>query len=238
MKKASCKIILLLIFCVVSALFLSCLASPDLEEFLKDENVQNKLFRDRVALIDHTGEGLLACNQRITGLSSGKYYRVVVSEKTENEESEEETDETPEITIKSGNWFVKEDGKLTEDLLDIGFVSGNAIIDLKNAAAGFSYIVYSASVITEETTLDETYTLDISQIINTDNSYAITAIPITAEDETPEVSYNVPVTDNIIELRETGTTDYLFIEYKDDNIISFKVLRITISDQDSHTDTQ
>ena len=52
----------------------ACLEPSNLDKFYNDDAVQGKLKRDRVTLIDKSGDNLKAGNAKITGLKIGKYY--------------------------------------------------------------------------------------------------------------------------------------------------------------------
>jgi len=108
----------------------ACLQPPNIDDFIRDDDVQDIVSRGLVNLIDLTeNENLVAGNRRITGLSANGYYLVEVLD--EDEES-------------LGYRFVSANGILTT--LDmIGNVNGGAIVGLNN---DYTYIVKNAVALT------------------------------------------------------------------------------------------
>jgi len=263
MLKLSLKIAFSLVFCLAAALLLSaCLEPQDVGKFLESDEVQDKIDRTRVGLTDLSGDGLIAGNERITGLKIDRYYRVEIHEEDENDET----------IIISSYKFVSDEGKLVDYLKDANRVSGTAIINLHN---NLDYIVDAAIPLTGsmktyhvesqamianpgDDDVDELYADSygisikkpedthyyylelpdyIQESIDEGNTFQILLVPLNTPGD-PRIISTVSGYDNIIPLRREGTiTDYVFAEYNDEDIIiGFYVLKVIISGETPEDD--
>ncbi|MDR2543179.1 MAG: hypothetical protein LBC80_07010 [Treponema sp.] len=221
----------------MSALF-SCVQPVNIKEFLEDDKVQEIIEADSVGLVNYTGENLRAGNRRITGLNPNNYYRIEVLD--ENEDSLD----PPQI------WFVRANGQLGE-LNQIGRVSGGQITGLNN---NLFYAIWSASPLSGVMTLydlpgppdalstgtpinpglgglslvnpDDTYYLDLESL-NSLSTYTIIRVPVLPPGTNQTINF---INDNIIQLQNNGTIDYIFVEDDGtDEFASFRVLRVRIA---------
>ena len=140
-------------------LFLSsCLKAPSLEEFLKDDDVNDKVISTRVDLNSASDSGLIAGNRRITNLNPNRYYMI----KTEVKEERGDSDNPEIIPVSAGFGFIGSNGNVipseqANSLQKIGKVEGGVIVDLFNARTDAvnitpvtytTYTVISASALT------------------------------------------------------------------------------------------
>jgi hypothetical protein len=231
------KFALKTLFSIAAAIMLNaCIAEPvNIRIFLEDEKVQEVIERgrERVYLIDNTGDNLVAASGRITGLRPDKYYMV------------EEQDESKR-TVRTG--FVSAQGLLSLDLLNIGRVTEGEIRNLTNF---FTYIVDSASPLTGEMMIYDlanpptstntgtpvpatssglslkypnyTYYLDLTETI-TSSTWEAVMVPVSSDESNKIVNLTSP-----IKLEEEGsTTDYVFFN---SNSMGFRVLRVSIGER-------
>jgi len=244
MRNLSLKIVIFSCLSFVLVILLnSCLAPKDIDEFFKDDRVQEKIERDRVTLIDKSGDNLKVGNKQITGLKHNKYYML------------KEYDHEEEFI---GATFVNPKG-LRSSLLNIGRVKGGAVTSLVNSHI---YHVYSASPLSGELTRYDSSGipdltddpppqgikitadsgsitipepqnipyLDISSIIKKEHTYHIMSVPVSESEDAMNIRINIEK-DSLIRLSRAFTLiDYIFVEYDEDKEISdFKVLSVNIS---------
>jgi hypothetical protein len=120
MGRISLKTILCAVFCAWGALGLgSCVDPVDLASFTEDDEVQEIIDKGAgtVNITLDSEAGLEAGNRKITGLDPGKYYMV---------------EEWHENRTFLGVQFVSASGERSEDLSNIGAVSGGEITGLTN----------------------------------------------------------------------------------------------------------
>ena len=116
MRKAFLKAILCAVFCSGSIVYLSgCVNPVDLASFAKGKDVAEIIDQSlTVRLSDDSVPGLKEGNKKITGLKPGKYYMV----------EEWLADRTTFV----GFQFVRASGERSENLANIGTVSGEEIL--------------------------------------------------------------------------------------------------------------
>ena len=238
-------------------LIAACIEPADLDKFLKNDAVQDKLIRTRVTLVDNSGDNLKAGNAKITGLLADKYYMTEVWTRDE-------------ITAKSelkydAIYFIGAGGQLvpSDTPQEISMPSAKEIKDLTN---GYTYKVFSSAALTVEMTLyeqndipsasddppstgkkvtpadkelklgqtEKNYYLELPATFKkTGCEFTIIKAPIPKDANNPPEE--ITISGSIITLNnEESTTDYLIIQTKEDkgNIIieSFHVLRVVIGD--------
>ncbi|MDR0322643.1 MAG: hypothetical protein LBI28_14205 [Treponema sp.] len=240
MRNFAQKIIFFSVWGIAIALFFSsCIDPIDKKKFFKDDKVQEKIERDRVGLVDRTGDSLRVGNKRITGLNPHKYYYVEELDEDENQ-----------ISTR----FVTSDGSLSNNPGNIGRVTDGLISGLDNNS---TYIVHSASPLTGQMTRHDTslanlpvdtgtkitagangitipsptaiHFLDLSPLIDV-NTTDIYRSPVIPAGTTVPVT---PISGNIIRLQGEGTeTDYIFVDFDGAfDVALFKVLRVNINGQ-------
>jgi len=285
MRKLSQKIIFSAFFIAMSfsagLLVSSCLESPSLSDFLKDDDIKEAMAITRIDLSSASDSGLIAGNKRITNLDRSKYYMI----KTETSEEQEDENEKIVIVPKSIKFgFINkdgeeepaanEDGEFRQDaLLEIGKVTGGVITGLENAktygdedavppipTTHTKYTVKSAAAAptgglvyyTLTTPFDpnnlpnnkksftsrlpapaenNVYYINFKSALSSDkNKLAILRIMVTPSAK-PKLIYPDNDTESFFKLEGEGTTtDYLFIEYSEEEFVinSFRLLRVAI----------
>ena len=230
----------------------ACVQPPSINDFLEDPEVKEKIVRDRVTLVDKTGEGLRVGNKMILGLNASHYYMVRV----------EAIDEEGEpLDAESGYRYVSKDGTLSENLIDIRRVSSRSIINLNN---NYIYTVWTASPLTGSMTIYDVssnalqeaisdndgtvltadngrialatpvsrYYIELPQVITPDTK--ILMVPVSPEGKSSLVNF---ITGNIIALRGAGTTtDYIFADTAKNGDVTLKVLYTDISPRPDGSD--
>jgi hypothetical protein len=235
------------VFLGFASLVLSvCVQPVDVDVFLRVQEVQDFieiLNGRRVILHPDSTPGLIAGNGRILGLRADVYYMV------------EERNENGDLV---GFGYVDADGRVKEELNNIGRVSGGEIIELTNR---FTYTVWDAkplsgNVIVHDLaslppinppspitinsgviTLNapkETYFLDLDSINITDFDAADFEIARVRFSPAPAATFAVnPVDGDFIRLETEGTgMDYVFSDYDGDgDNATFVFLRVNIGER-------
>ena len=150
MRKLSQKNIIYSLFglsLTACVLLSSCLELPNLDDFMGDETVQEKIASTRVDLDPASEPGLIVGNGRISGLNPDKYYwaektvkkvevtasgaELIIKDNIKSSiagevEAEDDEDYSKDYRFVTGN------GKLVKDPSEINRVSGRVISDLSN----------------------------------------------------------------------------------------------------------
>ena len=235
MRNLAQKKVIFAFFCTAVFLIIcGCLEPPDLEEFLKNDDVLD--FVDRinvkVGLINHTGHSLTAGNSTITGLNVNRYYMVKILDENE----------VP-IAVNSMQ-FVGANGALTPNITGIRRVT--AINNLNN---DYTYIVYSAPItgvmelsVATPTPPSSNVTANSSGVLNLSLPVGNYSLEIISEVNQASDVYRIPVSptpDNPVLHTFSGgkialdpvgtTTDYVF--YDAGNVLNkpLRFLRVVIT---------
>ncbi|MCL2806024.1 MAG: hypothetical protein FWD26_08810 [Treponema sp.] len=126
MRKFTLKNVFYTIF--LTAILAGCIEPVDLDDFLDDDDVKDYIERNRVNLIDNTGDNLLAENTRIFGLIESKYYRI----EAKNEDG---------VQISGQTGYITADGVISQIFADIGRVKDRIIPNLNNT---YTYTIWAA----------------------------------------------------------------------------------------------
>jgi len=257
MRKISLRNVLFSIFAGFTAFFInSCMEPPNFNDFLNDEDVQDKLERDRVNLTSVSDAGLIIGDKRISGLNPNKYYMI----KTEKEELKETEEEIEKKTIKEFG-FISKDGRIVTKLEDIGKTT--VITHLSNGKISGTPVVYTAYTVNSATPMtaqlyyyenlnddkeikEDTpkkpfpanhtisaseegkfHFLDLGSLIKEDHKYEIFIPDPNPNDEVSPVSF---LTKNILRMSRTYLSlDYLFVERNNDgDITNFRILTVNL----------
>jgi len=253
MRKLAEKIAVFAGFTAAILVFSACMEPPNLSKFFDDEKVTEKIERDRVTLIDKTGESLRRGNKTISGLNPNRYYVVLV------EAEESDTEAIPE---ELGTFYVGKDGRLKNKLIDMDRAQSSMIVNLNNQyiytvwvskpltgslkrydisnlsaldntppPAPVSHTANNNGAVTVPSPADQNF-IDVGSLITADINYTILRVPVSDEDgfkNTSLLLQHPSNTGRFIQLSRAYTiTDYVLIGYNDDDEPDLRLLRVTL----------